>query len=495
MTGKAAPYGREELPSAAEVRRALMTRYRFGPFRLDKEQLMLSWGDVPIALGPKVVETLLALVEHPGEVLGKAELLERVWPEGFVEEANLAQNIYVIRKALRQHWDCEPIETSPRRGYRFTAPVAVEHLEHAHPIEPAQVLPARRRPAPLRALAAALAVAIGLGLAGVALSRPASHGGALSADGERLYAMGKFYWNQRTPDGVAKSIRYFRQVAATDPRDPRGYAGLAVAYAIEGDYGYGALPKAASFARAKAFADQALAIDADSAEAHAALGLVEIKEHHDTAADIEYRRAISLDPSYAPAHQWYGMALLHAGRADEAFNELHRAAVLDPESVAATDWLSEAAYMSRHYRMAVRYAQQVLDLSPQRTDAYQAMGLAYEALGNYHAAVSAYRRYAKSCAGCRAEAAALLAHVYAETHHYNDAAAQLRIAQSAMPSDDEVDPEDVITALVAMGRRSEALQMIVRAHHSQFGGMLAIDPRMDPVRSDARFRPFTQGPA
>ncbi|HEY9179642.1 MAG TPA: winged helix-turn-helix domain-containing protein [Candidatus Baltobacteraceae bacterium] len=467
-----------------------MTRYRFGPFRLEKEQLMLSLGEAPIALGPKVVETLLALIEHPGQVLSKAELLERVWPEGFVEEANLAQNIYVIRKALRLHWDEDSIETVPRRGYRFTAPVA---LETAEAPAPARLIRRPRRFSPVAA-AAAVVLAVGLGTLGAVAHSHRSPDAGLSPDGARLYAMGRFYWNQRTADSVAKSVRYFKQVTATDSRDPRGYAGLAVAYAIEGDYGFGKLSKSAAFGRAKSYADSALALDADSAEAHAALGLVEIKQHHDTAGQIEYRRAIALDPSYAPAHQWYGMALLHKGRAQEAFDELHQAAVLDPESVAATDWLSEAAYMSRHYMQAVRYAQQALDLSPSRTDAYQAMGLAYEALGDYRAAISAYRRYASSCTTCRPEAAALLAHVYAASHDYSDAAGQLRIAQAGM-ADDRVDPEDVITALVAMGRRNEALHMLQRARHWQLGGILAIDPRMDPVRGDSRFRPFTQGPA
>lgn len=462
-----------------------MTRYRFGPFRLDKEQLMLSLDDAPIALGPKVVETLLALVERPGEVLGKTELLERVWPEGFVEEANLAQNVYVIRKALRLHWDRDAIETVPRRGYRFTAPVTLE----------APPAPARqRRFGGVAAVAAALVLGFGLTLAGVARPHPPSARARLSAEGARLYSMGKFYWNQRTADGIRKSIRYFRQVTATDPHDPLGYAGLAVAYAIEGDYGYGRLAKSAAFERAKEYADRALTLDPDSAEAHAALGLVEIKQNHAMAAQIEYRRAITLDPRYAPAHQWYGIALLHEGHGREAFDELHKAAELDPESVAATDWLSEAAYLSRHYPQAIRYAQQALDLSPQRTDAYQAMGLAYEALGDYHAAIVAYERYEKSCAACRPEAAALLANAYAESHDYANAVIQLRIAQKGMASD-RVDPEDVITALVAMGRRTDALRMLARAQRSEFGGMLAIDPRMDPVRHDARFRPFTQGPA
>ncbi len=474
-----------------------MTRYRFGPFRLDREPLMLSFGEAPIALGPKVVETLLALVEHPGDILSKSELLARVWPEGFVEEANLAQNIYVIRKALRLRWERDAIETVPRRGYRFTAPVSQEADIPAQAPDVTAVTerPRRRAWSSLAAAAAAIVLLLGVAVGGLAHARqPLRGAAALSPDGARLYSMGKFYWNQRTADGISKSLRYFDQVTASDPHNPLGYAGLAVAYAIEGDYGFGPITKTRAFARARTYADRALALDSDSAEAHAALGLVEIKQHHAVAGQIEYRRAIALDPAYAPAHQWYGMALLREGRGSEAFDELHKAAVLDPESVAATDWLSEAAYMSRRYTQAVRYAQQALDLSPERFDAYQAMGLAYEALGDYRSAIAAYQRYGASCATCRLEAAALLAHVYAASHDYPDAAAELRVAQAGM-ANDAVDPEDVITALVAMGRRSEALQMLRRAQHSQFGGMLAIDPRMDPVRDDARFRPFTQGPA
>ncbi len=402
-----------------------MTRYRFGPFRLDREQLMLSLGEAPIALGPKVVETLLALAEHPGEVLSKTELLQRVWPEGFVEEANLAQNIYVIRKALRVHWEFDAIETVPRRGYRFAVPVSVERCEQSHASRPRpEPRVVRRLPVPaFAAAAAALVIALGLTLGGPAHPRSV-HEPALSAEGARLYSMGRFYWNQRTADGIDKSLRYFKQVTVTDPHDPRGFAGLAVAYAIEGDYGYGPLSKSAAFGRAKRSADRALALDANSAEAHAALGVVEMRRHKSSAAQIEFRRAIALDPTYAPAHQWYGSALLEEGRAQEAFDQLHEAAVLDPESVAATDWLSEAAYFSRRYPQAIRYAQQALDLSAQRVDAYQSMGLAYEALGNYRDAIDAYERYEQRCAMCRPEAAALLAHAYAAMHDYANAEAQ-----------------------------------------------------------------------
>src|SRR6202022_804398 len=97
--------------------------YEVGPFQLHADQLLLTCAGSPVALGPKVVETLLALVEHPGEVLAKAALLDRIWPEGFVEEANLAQNVHVLRKTFRAFGSADPIETVPRRGYCLRAPV------------------------------------------------------------------------------------------------------------------------------------------------------------------------------------------------------------------------------------------------------------------------------------------------------------------------------------------------------------------------------------
>ena len=478
-----------------------MTIYRFGPFRLDRERLLLAIGDEPLALGPKVVETLLALVEHPGEVLGKAELLDRVWPEGYVEEANLAQNIYVIRKTLRAHWECRAIETVPRRGYRFIEAVALEAFEHAHVAEPlplrsaAAVPPPRSRAPFFAAFALMLVAAAGLSLAGLARSHsaaPATKG--LSADGARLYAIGMVYWNQRTQESVDKSARYFEQVIASDPRDARGYAGVASAYAIEGDYGFGPLTKRQAFARALAYAKRALVLDPASAEAHSALGVEEIDTRRMAAGQTEFRRAIALDPQYAPAHQWYGMALLRQGKGAQAFAELRKATDLDPESVAATAWLSQAAYMARRYDDAIDYARQTLDLSPQRTDVYTTLGLAYEALGNYRQAIRAYREYAGSCARCKVEAAAFLAHAYAVSHQYFQAEKELRVAQAGMAAQ-RVDPEDVVTALVAMGRRADALQILRDAKVWNYRAMLAIDPRMDPVRHDARFRPYVQGPA
>lgn len=98
--------------------------YVFGPFRLDPVDRVLSHHEQPVALTPKAIETLVALVERHGRLVAKEELLQLVWPDAFVEENNLAQHISTLRRVLGEAIGGEQfIETVPKRGYRFVAAV------------------------------------------------------------------------------------------------------------------------------------------------------------------------------------------------------------------------------------------------------------------------------------------------------------------------------------------------------------------------------------
>lgn len=77
--------------------------YEFEDFRLDAAHRLLYKNGREISLTPKVVETLLVLVEHCGEVLSKDELMEIIWADSFVEEGNLTQNLYLLRKVLQKN--------------------------------------------------------------------------------------------------------------------------------------------------------------------------------------------------------------------------------------------------------------------------------------------------------------------------------------------------------------------------------------------------------
>src|SRR5262245_39498617 len=112
------------LRPAGTMSKATEHLYRFGPFRLDVGGRLLWRGDEIVAMTPKAVDALQVLVEAGGAVVSKDELLARVWPDTFVEEANLSHQIYRIREALGEQADgAKYIETVPRRGYRFVARV------------------------------------------------------------------------------------------------------------------------------------------------------------------------------------------------------------------------------------------------------------------------------------------------------------------------------------------------------------------------------------
>jgi DNA-binding winged helix-turn-helix (wHTH) protein len=464
-----------------------MSLYLFGPFQLDSDRLLLLDGGEPIPIGPKVVETLLALVEHPGEVFAKGDLLMRIWPEGYVDEANLAQNIYVLRKTLRARWDAEAIETIPRRGYRFIAPV--ERRDDVPRLEPLHAAAPRPRPqyAAFAMIAAACLALIAALTFTITVSRGVAARSSLSAEGTRLYEIGRYYWNLRTRDGLAKSLAYFARVVDTDPRDARGYAALASANAMVADYGYGVSPAKVYIARARAYARKALVLNPDSGEAYAVLGLLETEKMGGSAprlADaIKYlRRAIALDPSSGPAHEWYGVALLQHGSVAEAYGELTKSAQLDPLSVATTSWLGTAAYLNGRYSDAIAHAKEALDLSPTRHQAYETLGLAYEALGDRPHAVAAFNSMSSACDSCRAEAAVLLAPLYARDNHLAEARAAITLAQ-AHPKD--IMPEDLALAFAAVGERQTALSWLRRSKSGYAATEIANDPRFAELRHAA----------
>ncbi len=475
-----------------------MDVYEFGPFELDVERLLLLEQGEPVSLGPKVVETLLALVEHPGEVLSKSMLLDRIWPEGFVEEANLAQNIYVLRKMFRAHWASDAIETVPRRGYRFVAPVTRSQrgaLAEAPVVAPEPVVAAA--PAPrfsprwqryaFGAVAAILLGTMGIGAAFVPQSAPSVS--RLSASGERLYQIGRYYWNLRTRDGVKRSMNYFAQVIDSDPKAPQGYAGLADANAMMGDYGYGGAKPDVYFERAAGYAKKALAVDPASAEAHAALGLIAMDKDHRAEAMRELQEAIKLDPACGPAREWLGVALVERGDVAQGYAQLKMAADLDPLSVATTAWLGQAAYFQHHFTDAIAYSRQALELSPQRSDAWAIIGDTYEVEGNVTRAIAAYRRYGAADPENRPEAAALLAHAYALGHRMNEALAELKYAQAHAK---DVFPFDLAIAAAATGQRSAALGALKNVHSRNLWTAIARDPRFDVLRRDEAFRKLSQ---
>jgi DNA-binding winged helix-turn-helix (wHTH) protein/tetratricopeptide (TPR) repeat protein len=106
--------------------------YEFGPYQLDSGKRVLTCKGETISLTPKATEVLVMLVANAGQLVEKDELLREIWPDTFVEEANLTQNIFMLRRALGdERAGPRFIETVARRGYRFVASVNVVHEQQA----------------------------------------------------------------------------------------------------------------------------------------------------------------------------------------------------------------------------------------------------------------------------------------------------------------------------------------------------------------------------
>jgi DNA-binding winged helix-turn-helix (wHTH) protein len=112
----------ESLP--ADASRPKATRYQFDHYLLDTTRRELERDGMPIPLEPKVYQVLVYLLEHADRLVTRDELLQHVWPEMFVQDAVLARCIRAIRQALNDdHTTQRMIQTRPRQGYRFVAPV------------------------------------------------------------------------------------------------------------------------------------------------------------------------------------------------------------------------------------------------------------------------------------------------------------------------------------------------------------------------------------
>jgi len=184
-TGQRAPSRDSHSSSNVRASQETLRLYEFGPFRLDPAERKLLRDNEIVALTPKAFDTLLLLVRNSGHLLEKDELINMLWPETFVEEGSLSNNIFLLRKALGE--DPAFIETVPRRGYRFIGAVrqfpcgAPTCLENAVEVGGSGIaaIPSNARPAwPSRAAVSITAVALLASLAAAAwFYRGAGRGG------------------------------------------------------------------------------------------------------------------------------------------------------------------------------------------------------------------------------------------------------------------------------------------------------------------------------
>ena len=298
------------------------------------------------------------------------------------------------------------------------------------------------------------------------------------------YLKGRSYWERFTEDSLMRSIENYEQATKIDSSYAVAYAGMSEAWTGLG--WIGARPWQEVRPMAKDSAVKALAIDAGSSEAHAAMAVFSLRDWKWKMAEEEDKRAIALNPSYATAHMSYGNILRYLGRAEESIAEAKRAVELDPLAVLTNQVLGEAYLSARRYDLAIAHCQAALEVHPEESSLLQILGWAYVYTGMYQKGAETIAR-SNAIDGIPPEMSPDLAYVNAVTGKRTEARRTLRLLQNLGK-----DIDAGLTALISagLGERKEALTMLEEsyARHSSMMTWLKVDARFDAIRPDPAFQ-------
>ncbi len=312
-----------------------------------------------------------------------------------------------------------------------------------------------------------------------------------------LYWKGRYHWNQRKPEDVNQAIKYFQEAIKLDPNYALAYTGLADCYVLGNILQMRpmqAMPMAADAAR------KALSIDNQLAEAHTSLAKIKLSYEWDWAgAEAEFKQAIQLNPGYATAHQWYGVYLSEMGRHDESIRERTTAQNLDPLSLSITTGLGRALYWAGRNDESIKHLQATIPRDPNYGDTYWSLGLAYEQKRMYGEAITAFQRAVDLSKSSDApegkpEMLAVLAHAYALAGKQPEAKVILDQLKKVSSPQHYVSPYAVSLIYVALNDKDSAFQSLGQAFQERDENLihLRVDPRLDPIRPDARFQQLLQ---
>ena len=313
------------------------------------------------------------------------------------------------------------------------------------------------------------------------------HSKAVNPEAYQAYLTGRFYWNQRTEDGLRKAIDYFNQAIEKDPNYAHAYTGLADAYALSGDWEYGILSPEEAFPRAREAATKALALDDSLAEAHTSLAFVlDLYDWDWDGAEQEYKRAIALNPGYATAHHWYAWHLIVVGRNNEALAELRKAESLDPLSPIISADLADALSVAHLYEESVQQSRKTLEMHPYFAVAHYQLGQVFAQKHMYDDAIAELQR-AIELAGGNAAFDSQLAYAYANSGRSNEAMKIVKDLE-ARPGRPSSTDSHIALIYVGLGDHDQAISWLNKAHQARFNPSILMRPAFDPLRSDVRFQ-------
>ena len=304
-------------------------------------------------------------------------------------------------------------------------------------------------------------------------------------DAYQLYVRGRFLWERRTVESLKKSIEYYQQAIARDPRYALAYAGIADSYNMLGTFSV--LPPDEAYPRAKAAAAKALEIDSTLAPAEIAQSFATYLYDHDwDTAERGFRHGLAENPNYGPGHQWFAVCLVSRQRSEEARAEIQRALRVDPTSLTINAVVAWINYLSHDPQAAIAAAKRAIEMDPNFSLSHMYLAEAYATLGRYEDSAEEFEKggalLGKTHRGylgfvlCRAgrsdQARTILADIENLSQH------------------EYISPYHAALINLGLGNKEKAIDLLERAADQHYPWVVHynVEPVLDALRDEPRFK-------
>jgi TolB-like protein len=328
---------------------------------------------------------------------------------------------------------------------------------------------------------------------GTSFRPPASKPRAENFAAHELYLKGRYFYNQQTPEGLAKAVAYFEQAAALAPGHAMAQVGLADCHLLR--VWYGLTPAAESMPKARETAQRALEIDDTVALAHCALALVQAGyEWHWAEAEARFSRALELGSGFAAIHFHYALDYLTPmGRLADAIQQICLAQELDPISLITRTALGGCFYRNRQYDAAIDQFQNTLRIDPDFYHAHWSLARALKQKCVFDDAVEEFQNANQLAGGGNPLILGELGHCYGLMSRTAEAR-QLLEDLEEISRRVYVSPFCAAFVHLGLGNRDEVFQRLEQALEERSRALLwiGVDPRFEVLRTDARFRRLLQ---
>ena len=492
-----------------EIQHPAAGTFRFGVFELDARSGDLRRHGQKVRLPHQSFQTLLLLLSRPGDVVTRDELRHALWTsETFVDfDDGLNSAIRKLREALDEDAGHPNfIETLPRRGYRFIAPVnSTPAIELVAP-QPANASEAGPPPAPLprrRARpvwiggAVVLVAAVALGALYVPSRQAASFenlprsGRVVDPVAYDLYMQGVTANGLQRYDGYRTAVGYFEQAIARQPDFAEAHAALALSQ-LQFLFG-GPLSPSETVPKAEAAARRAIELDATLPVPHRVLAQTLSLYHWKwDEADAAFARAAALSAQQRERPRGE-VAMIRNGRIAEAIAAAERARQRDPLSFGAQVTVATAYRAAGQHDRAIAELRRALEITPGSARAFFQLGVTYVLMGRFHDAIREFDMAMQLLPGRNPRFEAYRAYAYAKTEQPLETRRILHDLE-ARRVDEYVSSFGIALIYDALGDKDAALTAIERACEER--AVEFAQPRQYPafttIASEPRFEAVMQ---